>query len=411
MTDPGTTEPGTTPSGTTATAAALPGSTAREADERRSPLDEVHRAAGASFTDFAGWQMPVRYSSDLAEHHAVRNSAGIFDLSHMGEIVLLGPESGAALDYALAGKLSAIEVGQAKYSLLLAEDGGIIDDLVVYRTGDDRYMVVANASNSQIVARELRARVDGFDTIVEDESRDIALIALQGPDALEVLQQTPGLGVQGTGNDSEDFVTELAALKYYRAIPAEYEGEPMLIARTGYTGEDGYELYVAPERAAGLWNALRETGGPRVVPCGLASRDTLRLEAGMPLYGHELSRDILPVQAGLGRVVALSKEGDFVGRSAIEAGPAPDAPVLVGLAADGRRAPRAEYEVFDGEGADAARVGVVTSGALSPTLGHPVAMAFVAPDAAEPGRVLHVDVRGTRVAASVVPLPFYKRSA
>lgn len=411
MTDPGTTEPGTTPSGTTATAAALPGSTAREADERRSPLDEVHRAAGASFTDFAGWQMPVRYSSDLAEHHAVRNSAGIFDLSHMGEIVLLGPESGAALDYALAGKLSAIEVGQAKYSLLLAEDGGIIDDLVVYRTGDDRYMVVANASNSQVVARELRARVDGFDTIVEDESRDIALIALQGPDALEVLQQTPGLGVQGAGNDSEDFVTELAALKYYRAIPAEYEGEPMLIARTGYTGEDGYELYVAPERAAGLWNALRETGGPRVVPCGLASRDTLRLEAGMPLYGHELSRDILPVQAGLGRVVALSKEGDFVGRSAIEAGPAPDAPVLVGLAADGRRAPRAEYEVFDGEGADAARVGVVTSGALSPTLGHPVAMAFVAPDAAEPGRVLHVDVRGTRVAASVVPLPFYKRSA
>lgn len=411
MTDPGTTEPGTTPAGTTATAAALPGSTAREADERRSPLDEVHRAAGASFTDFAGWQMPVRYSSDLAEHHAVRNSAGIFDLSHMGEIVLLGPESGAALDYALAGKLSAIEVGQAKYSLLLAEDGGIIDDLVVYRTGDDRYMVVANASNSQVVARELRARVDGFDTIVEDESRDIALIALQGPDALEVLQQTPGLGVQGAGNDSEDFVTELAALKYYRAIPAEYEGEPMLIARTGYTGEDGYELYVAPERAAGLWNALRETGGPRVVPCGLASRDTLRLEAGMPLYGHELSRDILPVQAGLGRVVALSKEGDFVGRSAIEAGPAPDAPVLVGLAADGRRAPRAEYEVFDGEGADAARVGVVTSGALSPTLGHPVAMAFVAPDAAEPGRVLHVDVRGTRVAASVVPLPFYKRSA
>jgi aminomethyltransferase len=199
-------------------------------------------------------------------------------------------------------------------------------------------------------------------------------------------------------------------LRYYRAIPAEYEGEPMLIARTGYTGEDGYELYVAPERAAGLWNALRETGGPRVVPCGLASRDTLRLEAGMPLYGHELSRDILPVHAGLGRVVALSKEGDFVGRAAIEAGPAADAPVLVGLAAEGRRAPRADYEVFDGEGPDAARVGVVTSGALSPTLGHPVAMALVAPDAAEHGRSLYVDVRGTRVAASVVPLPFYKRT-
>jgi aminomethyltransferase len=395
VTDPGITEPGTT---------------ASDATERRSPLDEVHRAAGASFTDFAGWQMPVRYSSDLAEHHAVRNAAGIFDLSHMGEIVLLGPESGAALDSALAGKISAIEIGQAKYSLLLAEDGGIIDDLVVYRTGDDRYMVVANASNREVVADELRARVGGFDTTVEDESDDIALIALQGPDSLEVLQQTPGFGVQGAGNDNQDFVTALATLKYYRAIPAEYEGEPLLIARTGYTGEDGFELYVAPERAAGLWNALRETGGPRVVPCGLASRDTLRLEAGMPLYGHELSRDILPVQAGLGRVVALSKEGDFVGRAAIEAGPAADAPVLVGLAAEGRRAPRADYEVFDGEGPDAARVGVVTSGALSPTLGHPVAMALVAPDAAEHGRSLYVDVRGTRVAASVVPLPFYKRT-
>ena len=396
MTDPGTTESGTTASPTT---------------ERRSPLDAVHRAAGASFTDFAGWQMPVRYSSDLAEHHAVRTAAGIFDLSHMGEIVLIGPESSAALDYALAGKLSAIDIGQAKYSLLLAEDGGIIDDLVVYRTGEDRYMVVANASNAAVVADELRSRAAGFDAVVEDESGDIALVALQGPDALEVLQQTPGFGIQGAGNDSEDFVTALAALKYYRAIPAEFDGEPVLVARTGYTGEDGFELYVAPERAARIWDALRETGGPRVVPAGLASRDTLRLEAGMPLYGHELGRDILPVQAGLGRVVALSKEGDFVGRAAIEAGPAADAPVLVGLAAEGRRAARAGYEVYDGDGADAARVGVVTSGALSPTLGHPVAMAFVAPDAADPGHALYVDVRGTRVPASVVKLPFYKRTA
>jgi aminomethyltransferase len=400
VTDPGTIESGPTEPGTIESATT----------ERRSPLDAVHRAAGASFTDFAGWQMPVRYSSDLAEHHAVRNSAGIFDLSHMGEIILIGPEAAAALDHALAGKLSAIELGQAKYSLLLAEDGGIIDDLVVYRTGEDRYMVVANASNAAVVADELRTRTAGFDTIVEDESNDIALIALQGPDSREVLEQTPGLGVQGAGNDNDDFIAAIGALKYYRAFPAEFDGEPVLVARTGYTGEDGFELYVAPERAAALWDAIRETGGPRVVPAGLASRDTLRLEAGMPLYGHELSRDILPVQAGLGRVVALTKEGDFVGRAAIEAGPAADAPVLVGLAAEGRRAARADYEVYDGEGADAARVGVVTSGALSPTLGHPVAMAFVAPDAAESGRELYVDVRGTRVAASVVPLPFYKRT-
>ncbi|MFC9919454.1 glycine cleavage system aminomethyltransferase GcvT [Agromyces binzhouensis] len=392
MTDaPGTTDPGTT--------------------ERRSPLDEVHRAAGASFTDFAGWQMPVRYSSDLAEHHAVREHAGLFDLSHMGEILVVGPEASDALDYALAGKLSAIVEGQAKYSLLLARDGGVIDDLVIYRTGPDRYMVVANAANRHVVAEELRARTAPFECEVFDESDDIALIALQGPDALEVLQETEGFGIQGPGNDDEDFDAAIEGLKYYRAVAAEFQGEPVLIARTGYTGEDGFELYVAPERAKALWEALQETGGPRVVPCGLASRDTLRLEAGMPLYGHELSRDILPVQAGLGRVVALTKDGDFVGRAAIEQGPADGAPVLVGLTADGRRAPRAGYAVYDGEGDDARKVGEITSGALSPTLGHPVAMAFVAPELAEVGSSLFVDVRGTRVAASVTALPFYKRGA
>jgi aminomethyltransferase len=263
-----------------------------------------------------------------------------------------------------------------------------------------------------VVADELRTRAAGFDTFVSDESDDIALIALQGPDARAVLTETPGFGVDdGPGNDADDFVANLDSVKYYRAFPATFDGEPVLVARTGYTGEDGFELYLAPDRAPRLWEALVETGGSRVVPAGLASRDTLRLEAGMPLYGHELNRDILPVQAGLGRVVALSKEGDFIGRAAIEQGPAADAPVLVGLAAEGRRAARADYEVYDGAGADAARVGIVTSGALSPTLGHPVAMAFVAPDAAEPGRELYVDVRGTRVPASVVALPFYKRPA
>ncbi|GAA1060901.1 glycine cleavage system aminomethyltransferase GcvT [Agromyces bracchium] len=388
-----------------------PGTTETGTTERRSPLDEVHRAAGASFTDFAGWQMPVRYSSDLAEHHAVREHAGLFDLSHMGEIVVVGPEASDALDYALAGKLSAIVEGQAKYSLLLARDGGVIDDLVIYRTGPDRYMVVANAANRHVVAEELRARTAPFEADVFDESDDIALVALQGPDALEVLQQAPGFGIEGPGNDEEDFVAAVAALKYYRAIAATWEGAPVLVARTGYTGEDGFELYVAPERAKALWETLQETGGPRVVPCGLASRDTLRLEAGMPLYGHELSRDIFPVQAGLGRVVALTKDGDFVGRAAIEQGPAEGAPVLVGLTAEGRRAPRAGYAVFDGAGEDAREVGEITSGALSPTLGHPVAMAFVAPDVAEVGSSLFVDVRGTRVAASVTALPFYKRGA
>ncbi|MDR5698893.1 glycine cleavage system aminomethyltransferase GcvT [Agromyces aerolatus] len=376
---------------------------------RLSPLDEVHRASGASFTDFAGWQMPVRYSSDLAEHHAVRERAGLFDLSHMGEIVVFGPEAGAALDAALAGKLSAIAEGQAKYSLLLNDDGGIVDDLVVYRTGADRFMIVANAANREVVAAELRERAAGFDAEVFDESDDVALIALQGPDALEVLQETPGFGVDGPGNDEEDFDARLAELKYYRAFAATFEDRPVLVARTGYTGEDGFELYLAPDRAPGLWQALRETGGSRVVPCGLASRDTLRLEAGMPLYGHELTTTTFPVQAGLGRVVALGKDADFVGRAAVERGPGAEATVLVGLTADGRRAPRAGYEVYDGEGADASHVGAVTSGALSPTLGHPVAMAYVAPDLADAGTRLFVDVRGTRVPATVVDLPFYRR--
>ena len=361
--------------------------------DRTSPLHDIHVAAGASFTDFAGWQMPVRYSSDLAEHRAVRTAAGIFDLSHMGEILVLGPQAADALDYALAGKLSAIAVGQAKYSLLLSEAGGIIDDLVVYRTGDDRFLVVANASNREVVARELFERATSFDCEVFDESDDIALIAVQGPKAFEILSQVVGLDVP-----------ELGTIKYYWSTPGHFFEHEALVARTGYTGEDGYELYVAPDVAARLWEAIVETGqGSGLVPAGLASRDTLRLEAGMPLYGHELGLDTHPAQAGLGRVPNLTK--DFVGKDAVE--PAEGARVLVGLVAEGKRAGRAEYLVFDGD----AEVGVVTSGALSPTLGYPIAMAYVDPAVGAVGTALQIDVRGSRVAASVVPLPFYKREA
>jgi len=366
-------------------------------DELLSPLHELHVEAGALFTDFAGWQMPVRYSSDLAEHRAVRTAAGLFDLSHMGEILVVGQEAAQALDYALAGKLSAIAEGQAKYSLLLARDGGILDDLVVYRTGADRYLVVANASNRAVVAEELRDRCSIFDCVVEDESDDIALIALQGPIAEEILRNVEGFDLPG-----------LDGLKYYHSITADFRGHPVLVARTGYTGEDGFEFYLAPERAADLWEALIETGGGSgLVPAGLAARDTLRLEAGMPLYGHELSTSIFPVQAGLGRVVALSKEGDFVGRAAIEEGPAPDARVLVGLIAEGKRAGRAGYPIVVPDGAQI--VGEVTSGALSPTLGVPISMAYVDPQYSAVGTALHLDVRGTRVPASIVALPFYKR--
>ena len=366
-------------------------------NERFSPLHDVHVAAGASFTDFAGWQMPVRYSSDLAEHHAVRGGAALFDLSHMAEIIVQGPDAAAALDFALAGKISAIKIGQAKYSLLLTREGGIIDDVVVYRTHENRYGVVANAGNRFQAAGALAARASDFDATVVDESDQVALIAVQGPKALEVLRTVSELELE----------TPAEELKYYWSTLGSYRGHEILVGRTGYTGEDGFELYVANAHAAQLWADLTVGGAEHgIVPAGLASRDTLRLEAGMPLYGHELGLETFPVQAGLGRVVNLTKEGDFVGRAAVEAGPAEGARVLVGLAAEGKRAGRADYAVVDADGTE---VGIVTSGALSPTLGHPIAMAYVDPAVSKVGTPLFLDVRGTKVPASVIPLPFYKR--
>jgi aminomethyltransferase len=371
--------------------------------DRLSPLHDLHVAAGASFTDFAGWQMPVSYGSDLAEHHAVRTAAGLFDISHMAEIRVRGEDAAAFLDFALAGKLSAVSIAQAKYSLLLTGAGGIVDDLVVYRQGENQFYIVANAGNRSPVLAALNERSAGFaDVEITDQSDDLALIAVQGPNALAILEATPGL----TANDGD---TSFAALKYYWSTNASFKGELVFVGRTGYTGEDGFELYIEVPFAAELWQALLSAGAPfGLIPAGLASRDTLRLEAGMPLYGHELSVETFPVQAGLGRVVNLKKEGDFVGRSAVEAGPPEDARVLVGLRADGKRAGRAGYEIYADETAEQP-VGIITSGALSPTLGYPIAMAYVDSKFADPGTELFLDVRGTRVAASVVPLPFYKR--
>jgi aminomethyltransferase len=371
-------------------------------EPRFSPLHAVHEAAGATFTDFAGWQMPVRYTSDLAEHHAVRSAAGLFDLSHMAEFRVSGPGAAAFLDHAFAGALSAIELGQAKYSLLLAESGGIIDDVVVYRTGDDEFLVVANASNREPVALALGERIanapadaGAFD--LTDVSDQTALVAVQGPASRAVLEATAGLDVRG-----------IDSLRYYRALPATFEGAPVLLARTGYTGEDGFELYLEPASAEALWQAVARAGEPLgLVPAGLASRDTLRLEAGMPLYGHELGLETLPVQAGLGRVPALSKPA-FVGRDALEQGPATSAPVLIGLIAEGRRAARADYAVFAGDDSTE-QIGLVTSGALSPTLGHPIALAYVDPRFAAEGTPLSIDIRGKRLAYRTTTLPFYRR--
>jgi len=367
-----------------------------------SPLLAEHERLGAHFTDFAGWQMPVRYAGDLAEHHAVRTAAGLFDLCHMGEIEVTGPDAAAALDHALAGRLSAVRVGRAKYSLLCDDNGGVLDDLVVYRLGEQRFLVVANASNVGPDLAALTERAAGFDAGVTDTSAATALVAVQGPRAQEILTAL----VPAT-----DAAT-VAELRYYAATPATVAGIEVLLARTGYTGEDGFELYVDAGSAVPLWRALLTGGAPHgLVPAGLACRDTLRLEAGMALYGHELDAGTDPYAAGLGRVVALAGDDvrEFVGRDALaklaEHSPAR---TLVGLAGSGRRAGRAGSTVH---GHDGREVGRVTSGVLSPTLGHPIALAYVDTELAAPGTELAVDVRGRPQPYTVTPAPFYRRSS
>ncbi|KSU69361.1 aminomethyltransferase [Pseudarthrobacter enclensis] len=373
--------------------------------ENYTALYEQHKKAGASFTDFGGWQMPLKYSSELAEHHAVRNAAGLFDLSHMGEVWVSGPDAGAFLDYALAGKLSAIAVGKAKYSLICDTDGGIIDDLITYRRADDTFLVVPNAGNAKVVAEALQERAAKFDVNVEDASADTSLIAVQGPAAEAILLELVPAG-------QHSLVTEL---KYYAAVEVgiSFGGaiRNLLVARTGYTGEDGFEIYVGNLEAPALWEALLAAGeGAGLIPAGLACRDSLRLEAGMPLYGNELSRRVNAYAAGLGPVVALSKEGDFVGKEALAALKAAGVgstvgQKLVGLKGTGRRAARGHYPVLK----DGTLIGEVTSGQPSPTLGYPVALAYVDVAFAEVGTVVDVDLRGKPERFEVVALPFYKR--
>ncbi|BCT74996.1 aminomethyltransferase [Sinomonas cyclohexanicum] len=385
---------------------------AQAVQEKRTALYDEHAALGASFTDFGGWQMPLKYGSELAEHKAVREAAGLFDLSHMGEVWATGPGAGAFLDYALVGKLSAIAVGKAKYSLICAEDGGIIDDLIVYRVAEDDFLVVPNAGNAETVAAELASRLEAFQTAdgggaagavaLRDASAETSLVAVQGPNAEAIL-----LSVAGS-EDHED----IRQLKYYAGIEATIAGVPVFLARTGYTGEDGFELFVGNELAVQLWKALEEAGKAHgLVPCGLACRDSLRLEAGMPLYGNELSRGRSPFAGGLGGVVALkSKEGDFVGRAALEAKKAEGEGTtsgqrLVGLKGLGRRAARSHYAVMK----DGVQVGEVTSGQPSPTLGYPVALAYVDVEHSAVGTKLDADLRGKAEPFEVIELPFYKR--
>jgi glycine cleavage system T protein (aminomethyltransferase) len=353
----------------------------------------VHRALGGRLIEFGGWLMPVQYRGILEEHRAVRERAGLFDLSHMGELHVEGGDAGDALAAALVTDPRSLAVGRAHYSMICAADGGIIDDLIVYRLGPQHFLVVANAGNAAIVADELASRLASWKAVLDDRSLATSLVAIQGPRAVRVL---------GPLTD-----VDLNALRYYGIAEGAVAGIPALVARTGYTGEDGFELFVDWGRGPEIWRTLEQAGrDDGLVPCGLGARDTLRLEAGMPLYGNELDRQTNPYEAGLGRVVKLDKAGDFIGRAAL-AKVARDGPAkrLVGLRITGRGIARHGYQVLD----DERRTGVVTSGTQSPTLGYPIAMAYVAPADAEVGTILSVEIREQRVSAEVVPLPFYRR--
>jgi glycine cleavage system T protein (aminomethyltransferase) len=363
------------------------------AELRRTPLYECHREAGARMVPFAGWEMPVQYAGVIDEHRAVRTAAGLFDVSHMGEVRVRGAGAEALLQHLTPNDVAKLAPGRAHYSGLLTERGTYVDDLLVYRLGAEDFLAVVNASNAERDFEWIASRATGSDAEVTDAGDDYALLALQGPRALEILAPlaTP----------------DVSALRYYGFAQGEVDGLPALLSRTGYTGEDGFEIYLSPEDAPRIWRRLLAAGGPLgLVPAGLGARDTLRLEAAMALYGHEIDETTTPYEAGLGWVVKLDK-GDFLGRDALlaqrQAGPPRK---LVGFAVEGRGIARQGHAVLAG----GAPVGAVTSGTFSPTFEKALGMAYVPPDLAAPGTRLAIDVRGREVGAAVVGMPFYRRA-
>jgi aminomethyltransferase len=364
---------------------------------RHTALADVHRGLGARLIEFGGWEMPVQYAGIIEEHRAVRSRAGLFDLSHMGELWISGPGAGAGLAWALVSDPPRLPVGRAHYSMICADDGGIIDDLIVYRVAPERFLVVPNASNADVVSGAVRARLAAFDARMDDASSQTSLVAIQGPLARDILAPLTDVA--------------LDAMRPYSIAEGRVGGIGAWVARTGYTGEDGFELFVERDAGPAIWESLSAAGAHAgLVPCGLGARDTLRLEAGMPLYGNELDRDTTPDEAGLGRVVRADKPGGFVGADALAAASAAGPRKrLVGLELRAPGIARHGYSCFSS--ADADPDGVVTSGTHSPTLGCAIAMAYLPPGRAVPGTMVQIGIRAARVPAEVVPLPFYRRAA
>jgi aminomethyltransferase len=335
--------------------------------------------------------MPIQYTSIVEEHHAVRRAAGLFDIGHMGRLRFTGPQAAALLDHLLTARIDDLEVGQVRYSLVTNHAGGVLDDVTVYRLSDCHLLVV-NASNRTKILGWIERHRHPFDAHFEDLTTVWAMAALQGPRSEEILNRV--------------VEADLSAIGYYRAVEAEVEGRPAVVARMGYTGEDGFEIMLPAEPAADFWQRLLREGEPLgLKPAGLGARDTLRLDAAMPLYGHELDEDTTPFQAGLGFAVKLDK-GEFIGREALVREQADPRPwKRIGLELQGRRIAREGFTILDG----GEPVGHVTSGTFSPTLEKSIAMGYVEPNHARPGTELKVDIRGRPVPSRVVKLPFYKR--
>jgi aminomethyltransferase len=379
-------------------------------DLLRTPLHDWHVAHGGRMVDFAGWSMPVQYASIADEHNATRNAVGVFDISHMGRLQFFGENTALFLDSVLTRRVTDMKPGQVRYALVCNEEGGILDDVLVYGCALDLevpFSMVVNASNRAKIVAWLESKLpEGKKPLQQrktwfgDDTMNTAMIAVQGPKAFEILSPLVGEKTEGKRLD-------LASIRYYHFERAIFGSNGVWISRTGYTGEDGFEIICEDECASENWElivaAAEKVGG---IAAGLGARDTLRLEAAMPLYGHELSEAINPIQAGLNFAVNLTGR-EFIGREAIERFAADKSqPVRIGLQVEGKRVPRQGYPVLQGDDI----VGEVTSGTFSPTFERSIAMAYVRPTAQAIGSKLAVDIRGTQHPATVVPLPFYERT-
>lgn len=361
----------------------------------RTPLYSTHLATGSRMVPFGGWDMPVQYSSILAEVRAVRTAAGVFDVSHMGRLYISGPRCGEFLDWVLTGDAANLRIGRARYCMICNEAGGVIDDTVFYRLADERYLLIPNAGNRNAVLSWFRRWIDqkfSNGCAIDDCTYSTALIAFQGPGTPEVLDQ---LGNFATGEPA-------STMRPFSWREGTLLGKPAWVSRTGYTGEDGFELVVAAEDAEFFWRSLIDRGA---VPCGLGARDVLRLEAGLPLHGHELDPNTTPIEAGLERFVRFDKK--YIGSGVLlQQRDQGVTRKLVGLKLPGRSAPRAGYRILD----QIQGVGAITSGSYSPTLDTSIAMGYVLVDYANPGQELDVEIRGRTDRAQVVSLPFYTRA-